>query len=199
MQASPVHGCSPPHGEQPGAWARGSTAHTLRILKISCLKYFVKKILLKKYCCCWKVWNEAQSRVISPFLVAFLTNNRHMQVINATSRDCFLLFVQPSPRALSSKYEGDVFGISCTRDFASLAGWHSATLLSRHHSCGNSSQLLPALPPHPQRVTLGSLWEGITYFIPIINAFLICSLNIQDKLVLCLCYADTVFASPLPH
>lgn len=120
-------------------------------------------------------------------------------MINAASCDCFLLFVQSSTCALSAKYEVDVSGISYTRDFASTVGRHSAALLSHHCSCGDSSWLLPTLSLDPWNVTLGSLLEGITYFILVINAFLIYGLNIQDKLVLCLCYTDSVFASLLLH
>ena len=118
-------------------------------------------------------------------------------MINATSCDCVLLFVQSLTCALSSKYEVDVFGILYAKDFASPAGRRSAALLSRHRSCGDDSRLLPALPPDPWSTTLGSLLEGIAYFILVLNAFLICGLNIQDKLVLSLCYTDTVFASLL--
>lgn len=55
----------------------------------------------------------------------------------------------------------------------------------------------PALSPDLWSITLGSLLEGITYFMLVKNAFLIRGLHSQDKLVLCLCYTDTVFASLL--
>lgn len=116
-------------------------------------------------------------------------------MINTTSCDCFLLFVQSSTCALSSKYEVDVFGISYARGFASPVGRRSP--LSCCRSCGDSCRLPPALSPDLWSITLGSLLEGITYFMLVKNAFLIRGLHSQDKLVLCLCYTDTVFASLL--
>jgi len=110
-------------------------------------------------------------------------------VINATSCDCFLLFRQSSTRALSSKHEVDVFGISYTKGFA---GRRPATLSSH-----TAAAIAPGSSLHPCNLTPGSLLGGIAYFSMAINAFLIYGLNIQDKLVLCLCYTDTALASLL--
>lgn len=107
-------------------------------------------------------------------------------MINTAACDCFFLFVQPSTCALSSEYEEDVFGMSYTRDFASLAG-------AQPHWCH------AATAPSSPGTDTGLTVQGITDFILLINPVLTCGLNIQDKLVLFLCYTDTIFASLLLH
>lgn len=59
-------------------------------------------------------------------------------------------------------------------------------------------QLRPQLPA-PLGLTPGSVLEGITDFILLVNPVLTCGLHIEDKLVLCQCHTDTIFASLLLH
>lgn len=64
--------------------------------------------------------------------------------------------------------------------------------MSRRRSTATATQL-------PLRSPQTSLSEGITYFVLVINAFLICDLDFQDRLYLCLCHADAVLVSLLHH
>ncbi|OPJ89370.1 hypothetical protein AV530_003610 [Patagioenas fasciata monilis] len=64
----------------------------------------------------------------------FVTNARHMSVINPTPCACSVLFAQSPTCALSSKYEGDVFGVAAAAGAPSSSpGRHPGLAVGGYH------------------------------------------------------------------